>query len=185
MNPNLDPMSLLKPTFRILSAFRPVIRSIKTSTGKGSVEKQDINDDEDASSFLTENFNDRAAMERAVSTDGRERSLNRIELIGRVGADPKVAGSEKTKVVIFSLATNEYSNSAVDGAPIKQRVDWHRISIFNKRLLENAEKYIRQGDRLYVTGRLHHNMIKDKNTNQNLYVTSIIADDMIFLTKKS
>ncbi|CAF5225879.1 unnamed protein product, partial [Rotaria magnacalcarata] len=118
-----------------------------------------------------------------VST-GRERSLNRVQLIGRVGADPKVGGTERHKVVTFNLATNEYAGTNTVNGEIKQRVDWHRIAVFQPRLLDNAEKYVRQGDRIYVQGRLHHNMIKDKLTGQDRYVSSIIADDMIYLTKK-
>lgn len=115
---------------------------------------------------------------------GRERSLNRIQLIGRVGADPKVGGTQLHKVVTFNLATNEYAGTNTNTGEVKQRVDWHRIAIFQPRLLENAEKYVRQGDRLYIQGRLHHNMIKDKENGDDRYVASIIADDMIFLTKK-
>ena len=115
---------------------------------------------------------------------GRERSLNRIQLIGRVGADPKVGGTEQHKVVTFNLATNEYAGTNTTNGEIKQRVDWHRIAVFQPRLLDNAEKYVRQGDRIYIQGRLHHNRIRDKESGNDRYVTSIIADDMIFLTKK-
>jgi single-strand DNA-binding protein len=128
-----------------------------------------------------------AASSADPSVQNKERSLNSIQLIGRVGQDPKVGEyvkegqSSKGKVVLFSLATNEYMG--VDNEEVsKVRVDWHRIAVFAPRLQENVEKYVRQGDRLHVTGRLHYNLVRDKAGDQR-YVTSIIADDVIFLTK--
>ena len=136
--------------------------------------------------------------------DVKERSLNQIHLIGRVGQDPRVGkaqinmleneGEEPTeqkdtkkdsgkKVVLFSLATNEYQGLTETGEK-KHRVDWHRVCVFAPRLQENVEKYVRQGDRLHITGRIHYNMIRDKAGDER-YVTSIIADDVIFLTKLS
>lgn len=118
----------------------------------------------------------------------KERCLNQVQLIGRVGQDPRIGGGEKdennkstNKVVLFSLATNEYQGADESGE-VKTRVDWHRVAVFAPRLQENCEKYVRQGDRVHVTGRLHYNLIKDKAGDQR-YVTSVVADDIIFLTK--
>lgn len=109
-----------------------------------------------------------------------ERSLNKIQIIGRVGQDPMVAGSER-KVVMFSLATNEYQGNDESGVA-KMRTDWHRISVFIPRLQTNTEKYVRQGDRLHVTGKLHYDLVKDKSGLQR-YITSILAEDIIHLGK--
>lgn len=119
----------------------------------------------------------------------REKSLNLVQLIGRVGQDPKVSvnpnSNEKEKkpnrVMLFSLATNEYMGQDENDEQ-KIRVDWHRIAVFNPALQENVEKYVRQGDRLHVTGRIRYNLVKDKAGDER-YVTSIVADDVIFLTK--
>jgi single-strand DNA-binding protein len=175
-------MSLIQSTF--LRSFQPIfVRTVKTAaaTTTTSSTQKAPKDDENFMGDETIETDEKA--DTSPST-GRERSLNRIQLIGRVGADPKVGGTQKHKVVTFNLATNEYAGTNAANGEIKQRVDWHRIAIFQPRLLENAEKYIRQGDRLYVQGRLHHNLIKDKNSGEGRYVSSIIADDMIFLTKK-
>lgn len=174
-------MSFIQTKF--LRSIQPIfIRTIKTSTtGSGKNSSKIDGDDDDH--FLAEQSVGIQESGDTLST-GRERSLNRIQLIGRVGADPKVGGTQKNKVVTFNIATNEYAGTNTENGEIKQRVDWHRIAIFQPRLLDNAEKYIRQGDRLYIQGRLHHNLIKDKKTGQDRYVASIIADDMIFLTKK-
>ncbi|KAI0980906.1 hypothetical protein GJ496_002173 [Pomphorhynchus laevis] len=120
----------------------------------------------------------------------REKSFNSVQLIGRTGADPRVAGGPdpNRRVTIFSLATNEYQgmqNNVDNGeSTFKQRVDWHRICVFVPQLRENVEKYLRQGDRVFVRGRLHYDLVKNPDKD-NSYITSIVADEIIFLTKKA
>lgn len=126
---------------------------------------------------------------------GKERSLNQVQIIGRVGTDPKTNNdkispsvdtdseadkNKSKKMVLFSLATNEYQGK-VEGES-RTRVDWHRVVVFNTRLQENVEKFVRQGDRLHVIGKLHYNLVKDK-TGFTRYVPSIVAEDIIFLAK--
>jgi len=174
-------MSLIQSTF--LRSFQQIfIRTVKTSTAGHT--KKSGSDKIDDETFLGDNSIEKEEQADAAPLTGRERSLNRVQLIGRVGADPKVGGTQQHKVITFNLATNEYAGTNTTSGEVKQRVDWHRIAIFQPRLLDNAEKYIRQGDRLYIQGRLHHNLIRDKESGQDRYVASIIADDMIFLTKK-
>ena len=178
-------MSILSSSF--IRSFQPIfIRTAKISASSSGKKASTTPTQREDESFIPDAAAiDEDVKDEAVATAvGRERSLNRVQLIGRVGADPKVGGTERHKVVTFNLATNEYAGTNTNNGEIKQRVDWHRIAVFQPRLLENAEKYVRQGDRLYVQGRLHHNNIRDKTTGDNRYVTSIIADDMIFLTKK-
>jgi single-strand DNA-binding protein len=174
-------MSLIQSIF--LRSFQPIlIRTVKTSAINTTTKSE--NDKTDDEHFLDDTAPETDEASDTAPSTGRERSLNRIQLIGRVGADPKIGGTPRNKVVTFNLATNEYAGTNTTNGEIKQRVDWHRIAIFQPRLLDNAEKYIRQGDRLYIQGRLHHNLIRDKQSGQDRYVASIIADDMIFLTKK-
>ena len=79
------------------------------------------------------------------------------------------------------MATNEYQGKTDEGET-RTRVDWHRIVVFNSNLQQNVEKYVRQGDRLHVTGKLHYNLLKDK-TGLSRYVPNIVAEDIIFLNK--
>ncbi|CAF1036955.1 unnamed protein product [Adineta steineri] len=160
-------MSLLTKTF--LSSFRPIfVRTVQTSSKDKKIESSNKNDE----TFLNDEIGEHDDKADTELSTGRERSLNRIQLIGRVGADPKVGGTQRNKVVTFNLATNEYAGTSTENGEVKQRVDWHRIAVFQPRLLDNAEKYIRQGDRIYVQGRLHHNMIRDKKTGQDRYVAN-------------
>ena len=132
-----------------------------------------------------------AVNEKVTYALGKERSLNQIQVIGRVGTEPKTNKSEENKdedaknklkkMVMFTLATNEYQGKNEDGES-RTRVDWHRVVVFNDKLQENVEKFVKQGDRLHVTGKLHYNLIKDK-TGLSRYVPSIVAEDIIFLTK--
>lgn len=147
-------------------------------------------------STVVEHLNDNVKVD--LNKIGKERCLNMVQLIGRVGQDPKVTSVDKAvsedvegdgkraKVVLFSLATNEYqvkpAKSGELDRDVKPRVDWHRIAVFAPKLQENVEKFVRQGDRVHVTGRLHYNLVRDKSGDQR-YVSSIIADDIIFLTK--
>ncbi|CAF0945104.1 unnamed protein product [Adineta steineri] len=159
-------MSLLTKTF--LSSFRPIfVRTVQTSS-KDKIESSKKTDE----TFLNDEIGEHDDKAETELSTGRERSLNRIQLIGRVGADPKVGGTQRNKVVTFNLATNEYAGTSTENGEVKQRVDWHRIAVFQPRLLDNAEKYVRQGDRIYVQGRLHHNMIRDKKTGQDRYVAT-------------
>ncbi|UJR36897.1 hypothetical protein I4U23_029610 [Adineta vaga] len=172
-------MSLFRLTS--LRCFQPTfIRTTKTN----AKDAKSTSSKDSTESFVGNEPVDDGDQVEAPETTGRERSLNRVQLIGRVGADPKIGGTQRHKVVTFNVATNEYAGTNTENGEVKQRVDWHRIAVFQPRLLDNAEKYIRQGDRVYVQGRLHHNMIRDKKTGLDRYVTSIIADDMIFLNKK-
>lgn len=100
-----------------------------------------------------------------------ERSLNRITLIGRAGADAQLKGSIEHPVVIFNLATSS-----------NQKTEWHRISVFKPGLRTLAENYVKSGQRLFVEGKISYGHIVDAQGNA-LPTTSIIADDIVFLSK--
>ena len=169
----------------MLRSWQPIlIARMKGTVAAAGAKKAPASKENDESFLPEEALEGAKGSEEPEGSTGRERSLNRIQLIGRVGADPKVGGTDRHKVVTFNLATNEYAGTNTTNGEIKQRVDWHRIAVFQPRLLDNAEKYVRQGDRIYIQGRLHHNRIREKESGNDRYVTSIIADDMIFLTKK-
>jgi len=102
-----------------------------------------------------------------------ERSLNRVTLIGRVGADAQLKGTFEHPVVIFSVATNS-----------NQKAEWHRISVFKPGLRSVAENYVKSGTRLYVEGKLSHGHIIDAQGNA-VPTTSIIAEDIVFLSTKT
>ena len=103
-----------------------------------------------------------------------EKCLNRVTLIGRVGADAQLKGTSEHPVVIFNVATNT-------GGP---KTEWHRVSVFKPGLRQIAEEYVKSGSRVFLEGKLSHGAIVDAKGNA-VPTTSIIAEDIIFLSKSS
>ncbi|XP_031714818.1 single-stranded DNA-binding protein, mitochondrial [Anarrhichthys ocellatus] len=128
---------------------------------------------------------------RCSSTDASlilERSINRVQLLGRVGQDPVMRQVEgRNPVTIFSMATNEMWRSG-DGetsptAPgdISQKTTWHRVSVFKPGLRDVAYQYIKKGSRILVEGKLDYGEYVDKNQVRR-QATTIIADNIVFLS---
>ncbi|XP_031445666.1 single-stranded DNA-binding protein, mitochondrial [Excalfactoria chinensis] len=115
-----------------------------------------------------------------------ERSMNRVQLLGRVGQDPIMRQVDgKNPVTIFSLATNEMwrtgENEVAQTGDISQKTTWHRISVFRPGLRDVTYQYVKKGSRLYVEGKLDYGEYTDKN-NVRRQATTIIADNVIFLS---
>lgn len=101
-------------------------------------------------------------------------SLNKVTLIGNLGKDPEVRiipGSE-TKVASFTIATTEIRKNKVTGER-EDHPEWHRIVIFNEKLAELVEKYVRKGSKLYIEGQLQTRSWIDKSGNER-YVTEVV-----------
>lgn len=103
-------------------------------------------------------------------------SLNRIQLIGRVGRDPETRyTSTQTAVCGFSLATSEKVKD-------EERTEWHQVSVFGK-LAETVDKYVRKGALIYVEGRLQSREYQDKQ-GASKKVWEVIASGVTFLDLK-
>lgn len=77
-------------------------------------------------------------------------SVNKVILIGNLGRDPEVRSlSDGSPVVNLSLATNETWTDRASGER-RERTEWHRIVIFDERLCDVAQKYLRKGSKLFV-----------------------------------
>ncbi|XP_075285153.1 wee1-like protein kinase 2 isoform X1 [Opisthocomus hoazin] len=118
-----------------------------------------------------------------------ERSMNRVQLLGRVGQDPVMRQVEgRNPVTIFSLATNEMwrtgEGDTTQGGDISQKTTWHRISVFRPGLRDLTYQYVKRGARLYVEGKIDYGEYTDKN-NVRRQATTIIADNVIFLSDGS
>lgn len=106
-------------------------------------------------------------------------SLNKILLIGNVGADPEVKHLETNTVAKFTLATSE-AYKGKDGEKMTD-TQWHNIVAW-KGLAEIAEKYIRKGSQLYIEGRIKYRTYGEGNEKK--YFTEIVADSIQMLGKK-
>ncbi|KAM5171410.1 single-stranded DNA-binding protein, mitochondrial [Mantella aurantiaca] len=115
-----------------------------------------------------------------------ERSVNKVQILGRVGQDPVMRQAEsKNPVTIFSVATNEMwrtgeSEVYTAGGDINQKTTWHRVSVFRPGLRDIAYQHIKKGSRVYIEGKLDYGEYVDKN-NVRRQATTIIADNIIFL----
>jgi len=107
-------------------------------------------------------------------------SLNRVQLIGRLGADPKKHETTKGSVVAsFSLAVDRQWKN---GNESKSTTDWFQVVAFGK-LGEICLKYLKKGRLVYVEGRLKTE--KYEKDGETKYATRVIASTMQMLEKKS
>lgn len=90
-------------------------------------------------------------------------SVNKVILVGNLGRDPEARNTQTGgKIVSFSVATSESWNDKASGER-KEKTQWHRVAIFNERLGEVAEKYLRKGSKVYIEGQLESRKYTDKD----------------------
>lgn len=100
-------------------------------------------------------------------------SLNKVLLIGNLGRDPEVRTMQDgSKVVQLSLATSENWRDKNSGER-KEKTEWHRVVIFNDKLAEVAERYLRKGSKVYLEGQLQTRKWVDQG-GQEKYTTEIV-----------
>lgn len=99
-------------------------------------------------------------------------SLNRAQLIGNLGRDPEMRSKQDgSNVATFNLATSESWKDKNTGERV-ERVEWHKIVVFNERLCDLAGKYLRKGSKVFVEGQLKTRKWTD-NAGIDRYVTEI------------
>jgi len=100
-------------------------------------------------------------------------SVNKVILIGNLGRDPEIRTTQSgTKVANLSLATSESWRDRTSGER-QERTEWHRVVIFNERLIEVVERYLRKGSKLYVEGQLQTRKWTDQS-GQDRYSTEVV-----------
>tara|TARA_B100000029_G_scaffold161026_1_gene156963 strand:- start:2982 stop:3437 length:456 start_codon:yes stop_codon:yes gene_type:complete len=101
-------------------------------------------------------------------------SLNKVQLIGRLGADPEVKQMVNGKnVARLSLATSQTWKDRNSGEK-KEKTEWHRIVVFNEGLVNVVQQYLKKGAQVYIEGQLSTRKWKDDQTGQDKYSTEII-----------
>ena len=110
-------------------------------------------------------------------------SLNKVLLIGRLGADPEIKQMVNGKSVArLSLATSQSWKDKNTGQ-LQDRTEWHRVVFFN-RLAEIAAEYLRKGSKVYVEGSLRTRKWQDQS-GQDRYTTEIVVNEMQMLDSRS
>jgi single-strand DNA-binding protein len=100
-------------------------------------------------------------------------SVNKVILVGNIGRDPEIRTTQDgLRVANMSLATSESWRDKNTGER-KERTEWHRVVIFNERLVDVVEKYVRKGSKLYIEGALQTRKWTD-NAGQERYTTEVV-----------
>ena len=101
-------------------------------------------------------------------------SLNKVLLIGRLGADPDIKQMVNGKSVArLSLATSNTWKDKNTGEK-KEKTEWHRIVIFNEGLVNVVQQYVKKGTQLYIEGQLTTRKWKDEKSGFDRYSTEIV-----------
>ncbi len=100
-------------------------------------------------------------------------SVNKVILVGNLGRDPEVRNlQDGSKVVHLSVATSERWKDRQSGEN-RERTEWHRVVIFNDRLGEIAERYLRKGSKVYLEGSLQTRKWTGQD-GQERYTTEVV-----------
>ena len=109
--------------------------------------------------------------------------MNKVMLIGNVGADPEVRYVEQgVAVTRLSLATTERGYTLQNGTQVPDHTDWHNVILW-RRLAEIVEQYVHKGDKLYVEGRLRYSSYDDRH-GQRRFKTEIWADNIELFSQR-
>jgi len=101
-------------------------------------------------------------------------SLNKVLLIGRLGADPDIKQMVNGKSVArLSLATSNTWKDKNTGEK-KEKTEWHRVVIFNEGLVNVVQQYVKKGAQIYIEGQLTTRKWKDEKSGIDRYSTEIV-----------
>ena len=101
-------------------------------------------------------------------------SVNKVLLIGRLGADPEIKQMVNGKSVArLSLATSQSWKDKSTGEK-KEKTEWHRVVVFNEGLVNVVQQYLKKGAQVYIEGQLSTRKWKDEQSGQDKYSTEIL-----------
>ena len=101
-------------------------------------------------------------------------SVNKVILIGRLGADPEIKQMVNGKSVArLSIATGQSWKDKSTGER-KEKTEWHRVVIFNEGLVNVVQQYLKKGANVYLEGALTTRKWKDESSGQDKYSTEVV-----------
>ena len=101
-------------------------------------------------------------------------SVNKVILVGNLGKDPESKAFQNGgKVVNLRVATSESWKDRQSGER-KEKTEWHSVAIFNERLGDVAEKYLRKGSKVYLEGQIQTRKWQDQN-GADRYTTEVVV----------
>ncbi|MEZ5647713.1 MAG: single-stranded DNA-binding protein [Alphaproteobacteria bacterium] len=100
-------------------------------------------------------------------------SVNKVILVGNLGRDPEIRSMQNGgKVANLSIATSETWRDKASGER-QERTEWHRVVVFDERLVDVIEKYLRKGAKVYLEGQLQTRKWTDQS-GQEKYSTEVV-----------
>lgn len=101
-------------------------------------------------------------------------SVNKVILVGNLGADPDVRTMQSgDKVCNLSIATSESWKDRATGER-REKTEWHRVVVFNKGLVDVCDRYLKKGAKVYIEGQVETRKWQDQSTGQDKYTTEIV-----------
>ena len=101
-------------------------------------------------------------------------SLNKVQIIGRLGADPEIKQMVNGKnVARLSVATSQSWKDKSSGER-EEKTEWHRVVIFNEGLVNIVQQYLKKGANVYLEGQLSTRKWRDEKSGQDKYSTEIV-----------
>jgi single-strand DNA-binding protein len=100
-------------------------------------------------------------------------SVNKVILVGNLGRDPEIRTTQDgMRIANLTVATSDTWRDKMSGER-RERTEWHRVVIFNERLAETAEKYLKKGAKVYLEGALQTRKWTDQQ-GQERYTTEVV-----------
>jgi single-strand DNA-binding protein len=101
-------------------------------------------------------------------------SVNKVILIGNLGADPEIRRTQDGRPIAkLRLATSESWRDKATGER-KEKTEWHNVVIFNEGLCKIAEQYLKKGAKVYLEGALQTRKWQDQQSGQDRYTTEVV-----------
>jgi len=103
-------------------------------------------------------------------------SVNKVILVGNLGADPEVRRTQDGRPIVnLSVATSESWRDRQSGER-RDKTEWHRVVIFSEPLAKTAEQYLRKGSKVYLEGQLQTRSWEDQQ-GQKRYSTEVVLQN--------
>ena len=103
-------------------------------------------------------------------------SVNKVILIGNLGADPEIRRTQDGRPIAnLRLATSESWRDKATGER-KEKTEWHRVVIFSEGLCKIAEQYLKKGSKIYIEGQLQTRKYTDKDGVEK-YSTEVVLQN--------
>lgn len=100
-------------------------------------------------------------------------SLNKVQLIGNLGADPEIRSFQNgNRVANLRIATSESWKDKATGER-KEKTEWHTVTLFSEGLVGVAERYLKKGSKVYIEGQLQTRKWQDQSGNDR-YSTEVV-----------